>query len=272
MKLLCLALCMIGCASTPASDDTGDDDDGKADGVSSGTYFECEGLATNNAVYLDISKTKSSVVVTVEGSGVNKGKLQSSDSSSNTYSGWSTKVFFGTGDTLVVPDALASSGAGKVEWNIANVNPHWEGTCTKKAPTGDQCMPLLEQIYPVDSSATAKYATVSTGHYSVDIPSSSVGDFFYNVDMKTSGILCTDGAVTPTSCSAIVAEKIGSQAFADGSSSGQPYVSKRTKTSTGYSWTGGVHDEESGEFAYALTTDSDEDGCNVTSTTNESPQ
>jgi hypothetical protein len=251
---------MAGCATDPSADPT-DGTDGKADGTSSGTYYSCDGLGTNNTVWLDV-KSKS-VVVTVEGVGVNTGKETTSDSGSKTYGDWTTKVFFNTGDTLVVPDTLASSGSGKVDWYVANVNPYWEGTCTKKSPTGDECRPLVEQIYPVDSNANADYTKTSSGHYTVTIPDSSVGDFVYAVHMTISGILCTQDTVTPTSCSAIVADKIGSRAYGDGSSSGSPYVSKRTKTTSGYSWEGGVHDAESGEFAYTVTTDSDSDGCSV---------
>ena len=247
-----------GCAANSSGGTTDDTiDDGKADG-STGTYYSCEGLGTNNTVWLDVGKT--SVKVTIEGSGVNTGKVTTSDSSSKTYGNWSGSIFFNTGDTLVIPNSLASTGSGKVEWYIANVNPHWEGTCTKKSPTGDQCMPLVEQIYPVDSSVTAKYTTVSSGHYAVSIPDSKVGAFTYDVSMHKSGILCTFGDTTPTSCSAIVADAIGAQADTDGSSSGAPYVTSKSGTT----WIGGVHDAESGEFAYTVTTDSTSDGCKVT--------
>jgi hypothetical protein len=252
-------LAFAGCA-TNGTDSTADGtDDGKADGGSSGTYFSCTGLGTNNTVWIDIFKK--SVVVTVEGAGVNTGKLTTSDSSSKTFSDWTSKTFFGAGDTLVIPNSLMTDGSGKVSWYMANVNPYWEGTCTQEKPTGDQCMPLVEDIYPVDSNATAKYTTVSSGHYTVHIPDTKVGAFDYAITMHKSGILCTYGDTTPTSCSAIVADAIGSKAIKDGSSSGSPYVDSKSGTT----WTGGVHDAESGEFAYTVTTDSTSDGCTVTS-------
>ncbi len=256
---LIVPLALHGCTSSDSGDD--DFDDGKADGTA--LYFSCQNLGTSNTVWLDIKKT--SVTATIEGSGFNKGKLTKTDDTSKTYSSWNKKVFFGAGDTLVIPDSLIEDGSGKVDWYIANVNPYWEGTCTQEDPTGDQCLPLVQQISPIDSSAAPVYAKTSSEHYTVTVPSSKVGDFLYDVDMNVDGLLCTQGDVTPKSCSAIVADKIGSQAFADGSSSGQPYVSKRTASGSGYTWTGGVHDEESGDFAYTVATDSDEDGCKVTS-------
>jgi len=253
-----------GCAT---SDDSGDDDfdSGKADG--SGLYFSCQNLGTANTVWLDIKKK--SVTVTIEDSGFNKGKLTKTDDTSKTYSDWNSKTFFGAGDTLVIPDSLVTDGSGKVDWYVANVNPYWEGTCTQMDPTGDQCLPLVELISPIDSSATPKYAQTSTGHYTVTVADSKVGDFFYDVTMNVDGLLCTQGDITPKSCSAIVADKIGSQAFKDGSSSGQPHVSKRTASDSGYTWTGGVSDPESGEFDYTVTTDSDDDGCKVTGITSD---
>ena len=80
------------------------------------------------------------------------------------------------------------------------------------------------------------------------------------------GELCLDGADdeeaissarsatwTPVSCGAIVADAIGQKAFKDGSSSGQPRTDENYSAAKG--WVGGVHDAESGEFAYAIKTD-----------------
>jgi len=265
MKTLSVGLLVafFGCASNPNMDGDDGTDDGKDDGT--GTSYVCTGLGTNNNVYLDI--TKKHVSVTVEGVGRNTGSLTTSSSSSETFSKWTTSVFFGTGDTLVVPTTMLKSGSGTVDWYIANVNPYWQGTCKLGSPTGDQCMPLVEQLYPVDSTAKAEYTKNTTGDYSIDIPSSKVGDFVYDVTMHDDGSLCTMGDITATSCSAIVADKIGAQAVNDGSSSGAPYVSSRATADSGYTWKGGVHDDESGEFAYTVTTDGKDDGCTVTGIT-----
>lgn len=226
-----------------------------------GIYFSCSDLGTANTAWVDV-KAKS-ITVTFEGSGVATGKLVESDSTSKTF-GTFTGVMVGAYDTFVVPNSLVKDGSGKIDWYMSNVNPYWVGTCKQNDPTGDQCMPLVQLISPIDSSANPVYKKLSIDKYTVTVADSKVGDFFYDVAMKTSGILCTQGDITPVSCSALVADKIGSQAFKDGSSAGQPYVSKRTATADGYSWEGGVHDPESGDFAYTVTTDSDSDGCSVT--------
>ena len=267
-SLTTLALCLAipACVSSnTAGDDDSSDDDGKADGSgTSGTYFECTGLGTNEATWLLLTST--SVGVTVEGSGTNSATKTTSTSTSKTYSNWKTDVFFGKTDTLVVPNSLLTSGSGKVDWYMSNVNPYWVGTCTKKSPTADQCLPLVEEIYPVDSTAKATYTTVTKGSsYTVNIPDSKVGAFAYKVSAKTTGPLCVIGTIANESCSAVVADKIASQARDDGSSSGSPYVATRATASGGYAWTGGVHDAESGEFAYDVTTDSDAANCKVTS-------
>ena len=89
----------------------------------------------------------------------------------------------------------------------------------------------------------------------------------YDIAAKTTGELCVLGDITNKSCSANIADKIASQARSDGSSSGAPYVSTRKANDDGtYTWTGGVHDAESGEFAYTLTSDSDNADCSVTHT------
>jgi hypothetical protein len=258
-----LPLTILGCTSSsePADDGFGD---GKADSTSSATYFDCEGLGTSNTTWLAISRTQKYVRLTIEGVGVNQGTRIKTTSTDRTYSDWTSNVFFQSGDTLMVPGTLMSSGAGMVQWNVSGV-PRWEGACTRKQPSGDQCLPLVHQIYPVDSMATAVYATVGDGQYTVTVPDTSVGDFVYSIAMNVSGLLCTQGDVTPTSCSGVVADAAGNQAYSDGASSGAPYVSARTASGSGYSWTAGIHDAESGEFAYTVTTDSDRDGCHVVS-------
>lgn len=260
-----IPLAWSGCASSP-SDVDDPIDDGKADGSSTSTFFNCQGLGTSDTTWLQISRLQHSIKLTIEDVGINYGHLASSTSTKRTYASWTTNVFFATGDTLVIPDTLMTTGTGTIVWNQAGITTHWEGHCTKQKPTGDQCLPLIQQIYPVDSSATPTYTTVdSLGHYTLSIPDTTVGAFVYAIDMTKSGILCTSGAVTPTSCSAIVADAIGAQAASDGSSSGDPYVSARAKATTGYTWSGGVHDVESGDFAYTVTTASSADGCKVTS-------
>jgi hypothetical protein len=260
-----LPLAVSACATSNSSDTS--EGGGAADGSS--IYFACDGLGTNNTVWLEIRKR--SVVLTIEDVGVNTGHKTTSDATSKTYGDWDSNVYFGTGDTLVIPDSLITDGSGKVQWFQANVNPYWEGSCKQKDPTGDQCAPLVQQIYPIDSSATASYDQVGTGHYTATIPNSRMGDFVYDITMNVDGILCTQGSVAPVSCSAIVADAIETKALADGSSSGSPYVDKRSATTGGYSWGGGVHDPESGEFAYTVTTDSKDDGCKVTSITAVTP-
>jgi hypothetical protein len=262
---LLLPIAFTGCMSSSSDPSDENLDDDKADGTSTATYFDCEGFGTANTTWLAISRTQRTIKLTIEDVGVNTGHLAKTTSTARTYGRWSTNVFLQSGDTLDIPKDLVSSGAGKITWKSAGTTTRWIGTCTKKQPSGDQCLPLIKGIDPVDSSATPKYATVSPGHYTVTVPNSTVGDFVYAVTMNISGILCTTNDMTPTSCSAVVANAISDKAYGDGASSGAPYVSKRTKITAGYSWSGGVHDVESGDFAYTVTTDSDADGCHVLS-------
>jgi hypothetical protein len=261
---LLLSLAIAACAAAPDPEDQDIVDD-KADGTSTtATYFDCEGFGTSNTTWLAISRLQHYVKLTIEGVGVNHGTKIHSTSSARTYSDWTTNVFLQSGDTLVIPTSLMSSGSGKISWVSSGVT-RWTSQCTKKNPTGDQCLPLVDTVYPVDSTATASYTKVSTGVYTVTIPDATVGNFVYSIVMNVNGLLCTDNDLKPTSCSAVVADAASDRAYGDGASSGAPYVSTRTKTSSGYSWTAGIHDPESGEFPYTVTTDSAADGCHVVS-------
>jgi hypothetical protein len=260
--LIPLALASCSTSQDPADDGFNND---KADGTSSSaTYFACKDFATINTTWLAISRTQRFVQLTMEGVGVNTGSQVQSTSSARTYGSWSTNVFLQSHDTVVIPTSLMATGSGMITWASDGV-PRWNAQCTKQEPSGDQCMPLVQQIYPVDSTATATYMRTAQGAYTVTIPDTQVGDFVYSVAMNVDGLLCTQGAVNTTSCSAVVADAISSQAYSDGASSGYPYVTAQTKTTDGYSWTGGIHDMESGEFAYAVTTDTNSDGCRVVS-------
>ena len=240
----------------------------RADGASaSGTYFECNGLGTSNEAYLDIEK--SSVVVTIEDAGVNTGKLTSSNSTSKTYGGWSSKVYFGTGDTMLSDPEFAGllgQRQGDVERRqrepAMDRHVYEEGAERRRVPAARRrhLSGRFEREGQVHDGQQGSLRSTS--------PDSKVGDFVYNVTMKVSGILCTEGTVTPTSCSAAVADKIASQAFKDGSSSGQPYVSTRTKDQHRLQL--GRRRSRRGVRRvrfYTVTTSSDADGCAVSKIT-----
>jgi hypothetical protein len=224
--------------------------------------FMCQGLGRNEAMILQL--TSKGVTLTEEGVAIQRGTAAaSSDADKLVFGDFSAGGTVGAGDQVVVPKSLATTGKGTVELHMANVNPIFQADCHKATTAelqADHCEPLVEEMGFVDSNR--KPEIVKDGDaYTVTIKDSKAGDYVYTVPSKVDGLLCTVSASKAVSCSAVVADKIFSRARDDGSSSGLPFVNKVSDTE----YTGGIHDVESGEFAYDVKTSGSDDGCKVTS-------
>jgi hypothetical protein len=111
-------------------------------------------------------------------------------------------------------------------------------------------------------SRPARVEKVSNTEYRI-VSSAAAGEFVWTAATSGTGFTCRVdvSAIEAVSCPAVVADAIGNKARDDGSSAGSPYV----KHESGTSWSGGIHDPESGEFAYSVKTDSVADHCRVLS-------
>jgi hypothetical protein len=151
----------------------------------------------------------------------------------------------------------------KVELHEDNVNPHWESSChpaTAAELSADACALLLEDMGYGRRAAQVEKA--SGGEYRI-VSTAAPGKFVWTAQSSGTGFHCHVDLSTleAVSCPAIVDDAINARARDDGSSAGSPYVVKKSDTS----WSGGIHDPESGEFSYVLKTDSAADHCKVLS-------
>jgi hypothetical protein len=156
-----------------------------------------------------------------------------------------------------------STDQTKSELHEDNVGPHWEGTChpaTSAELSADACAIFLRnEGY---GSRPAHVEKVTSTQYRIT-SSAAAGDFVWTAETHGTGFDCQVDfpSLQALSCPAVVADAIGSRARDDGSSAGSPYV----KHESGTSWSGGIHDPESGEFAYTVKTSSTADHCKVVS-------
>jgi hypothetical protein len=242
-SLLALAL-VAGCA-TEAVDDasTGEALQQSARGTI------CEALGTNEPTLLEISGNQ--LTMTRRG-----GQPEVGTKAASPAPGFDGYRF--NNETLWV-----SVDRSKVELHEDNVGPHWESNChpaTAAELSADACAILLRDMGY--GKRAAQVEKLSGGEYRVT-SSAAAGKFVWSADSSGTGFRCRVDLATlqPVSCPAVVYDAIGDKARDDGSSAGSPYVNKKSDTS----WTGGIHDPESGEFSYAVKTDSAADHCKVVS-------
>ncbi len=234
--------------------------DEEAADATAAKVVSCSGLGSSDAVFLKLST--SGVTATVEGNANYRGTAVTSGASSITFGKFTPKGFFES-STLVVPRALLEGKSAKVQMFTENVGPHWEGTChaaSQAELAADHCLSLLDGFAGIDTKKKPSIEKTPQG-YRIRVASPKTGDFVWMAQTSTDGLLCKITDIPAVSCAAVVADAIGAQARADGSSAGEPYVNK-TGTNT---WSGGIHDPESGEFAYHVTTKGSADHCQVVS-------
>jgi hypothetical protein len=262
-----LAAGVFACSGGGGSTTSGSGDQLNSNSGGGGTFL-CTALGTNNTTFVTLESDK--ITVVQEGSSIQTGKLQDGASGGvKTFASWSpTKGFLSADDTIDVTAALESTGSGELDLRTKNVGPYWKGDChkaTQEQLDADQCLPLAQDIYPVDSEAKAKIAK-SGSRYTITISDSKAGDYVYDVSSKRTGLLCVLGKAKPVSCAAIVADATSSKAYSNGASSGSPAVEKVSDTE----WNTWQIDDESGDQYFKVTTDNASDGCKVESVTKDS--
>lgn len=244
----------VACAST-ADESTSDT---SAASTASPT-LECPSLGTNETTFL--SSKGDTITITVEGASTQTGsKVTDADAAAagfTAYGNWSPAKGF-------MKDQILWVKGNDIQMHQPNVGPFWPSTCKAASAadlSADHCEPLVSELSFFD---TSKKPTIkkSGSDYTIMYTNASIGNLVWKMPTTTKDLLCTVGDPVAVSCAAIVADAIGQQAFKDGSSSGQPYI---TSHSAAKGYVGGVHDEESGEFSYVIQTDSTNDGCKVTS-------
>jgi hypothetical protein len=269
--LLIATLSMAVLTACGGSDSSSADESGGAEAVTAGGggSFTVSGLGTNDTSFLTL-KGNSLTFVNESGKGVQTGTpLPSSPAGFQAFGNFSPDGFLSAGEQIQVSTDLISKGSGKVVLVLAQSST-FDGTghtSTQAELTRDHCLPQLRNLGPVDSTHPGKITKVSDTKYKW-VLASPAGDFVYDVDVKASGLQCTFVSMPPVSCSAVVADAIATKARDDGSSSGEPFVNKLADGS----YNGGIHDDESGEFRYAVTTNSSADHCKVTKITDTTKQ
>jgi hypothetical protein len=253
-----LVVSLLAVACGGASGDVGDD----TLDATGGKVFLCTGFGSNDTTFLNVTST--GITATVEGNAIYRGTSASGgDASTSVFGNFVPAKGFFDNESMHIPKSLFTTGAStKVQLDNPTVNPQWDGTCrkaTNEELAADHCLPLLQYWAPIDTNKKASFVKSGSG-YKATMADAQAGDLVYQIDTKVDGLLCTLGDETPVSCSAVVADKIGTKARADGSSAGAPYLKKISSTH----YTGGIHDPESGEFAYDITTDGSSDNCRVT--------
>jgi hypothetical protein len=231
------------------------------DDLTQGDPMICTGLGTNDLTIVQVNGKK--VTITVQGGSTQTGTLGTgADPGFSSFASWTpAKGFMSDTSSLWL-----SADGTKVQMHDTQYSPVWQGSCHKASPaelSADPCEPLIRDIGFISATHSANVTKVSDTSYKATYPDAHAGDFVWSVKTTRSGILCKLGAMTPVTCSAIVADAIAKKARDDGSSSGEPYVNKKAAGE----YNGGIHDEESGEFAYDVVTSSSADGCKVTSIT-----
>jgi hypothetical protein len=209
----------------------------------------CDGLGTNDPTLFQLAGSK--LTMTRRG-GTSEVATKVADPAPG-FTGYRT------GDQTI----WLSSDQTKAELHEDNVGPHWEGTChpaTSAELSADACAILLRDMGY--GSTPAHVEKVSSTDYQL-VSSAAAGDFVWTAESSGTGFFCRVDlkSIEAVSCPAVVYDAIGDKARDDGSSAGSPYV----KRGSGNTWTGGIHDPESGEFAYSVTTDSVADHCKVLS-------
>jgi hypothetical protein len=255
-----------------AHDDSGSGDESGGEAVTAGGAgsFTVSGLGTSDTTFLTM-KGNSLTFVNESGKGVQTGTLlPSSPAGFQAFGNFSPEGFLAAGEQIQLSTELLSKGSGKVVLFQPNVSSNFEGTghtSTQAELTRDHCLPQIRNLGPVDSTHPGKVTKISSTQYKWEL-ASPAGDFVYDVDVKASGLQCTFVSMPPVSCSAVVADAIAKAARDAGSSSGEPFVNKVGEGS----YNGGIHDEESGEFRFEVTTNSSADHCKVTKVTDKSPK
>ena len=257
-------------ACSGAGSDPGDQAGG-AEAVTAGgnATFAVTGLGTNDTTFLTL-KGNTLTFVNESGKGQQTGTLlPTSPAGFQAFGNFSPDGFISAGEQVHLSTDLVAKGSGKVVLVLESENT-FEGsghTATQAELTRDHCLPQLRNLGPVESTHPGKITKLSSTQYKW-VLASPAGDFVYDVNVKASGLQCTFVSMPPVSCSAVVADAIAKAARDDGSSSGEPFVNKLGDGS----YNGGIHDEESGEFRFDVTTSSSADHCKVTKITDRSPR
>ena len=252
-----LAVAAGACSSS--SSDADPNAPANEDDITKAGWMNCGNMGWAGDVYTRLQGNK--ITVTIQGVGTSTG-TQIADPAP----GFSAFASWTPDDAGMKDFTLWVSKDGKaVQAHQENVGPYYDGTCraaTSKELTADTCIAQVRNVGDIDTRKNPVVAKVSDTLYTATYASSQAGDFVWQAAVKREGFLCRLGKITAVSCSAIVADAIRKKALDDGSSAGEPYVNK---LGDGFTWNGGIHDPESGDFAYDLQTDSFKDGCKVTS-------
>jgi hypothetical protein len=272
LLVTCLVGIGVGLGACSGSSEVGGGPSGEQD-ITRATTFLCTGLGNNDNVYLQVTATLATA--TPEWDQPFKGSVVPNPSTQYLkaapdailFGSWTPAGGFFNQEILEVPKSMLTATEGTIKmWSTQSYN-YWPGNCHKATAaelSGDHCLAQSEMKYfgPIDSQKKASIAK-QAGGYRATITDAKNGDFVWDIKTTTAGLTCKIGDITPVSCSAVVADKIGEKSREDGSSAGAPYLHKVSNTE----YTGGIHDPESGEFAYTITTDGSADHCKVTSIT-----
>jgi hypothetical protein len=259
-KTLVIASLVAAAATACAAQSQDESAAGGEGALTEGDTLVCDGLGTNAQALIQVKGDKATV--TVQGSSVQTGSKQADPKTGFTaYANWVPANGFMKDAALWLSNDNATA-----ELHEANVGPFYNSHCHKGTSGelgADACLPLIRVLAFIDSTKAPAIKKLSETSYAATYPDARVGDFVWHVAVHKSGLLCTLGKETPASCAAAVADAIGRKARDDGSSAGEPYVNKLGSDT----WNGGIHDPESGEFAYDVETSSDSSNCTVKSIT-----
>jgi hypothetical protein len=253
------------------SDSSPGDEVGGAEAVTAGgnATFAVSGLGTSDTTFLTL-KGNQLTFVNESGKGQQTGTLlPTSPAGFQAFGHFSPDGFIAADEQVQLATDLVSKGTGKVVLLLGSQNT-FEGTghtATQAELTRDHCLPELRNLGPVDSTHPGTITKLSSTQYKW-VLASPAGDFVYDVNVKATGLQCTFVSMPPVSCSAVVADAIAKAARDAGSSSGEPFVNKLGDGS----YNGGIHDDESGEFRFDVTTSSSADHCRVTKVTDKTAQ
>jgi len=248
---LCGVTALSGCSA--GGSDAAGDDSASEDALTKSGALVCNDLGTNVPTLIQFQGDQATMTRRGDSSGQTGPKI--ADPAPG-FSGYQIDT-----DTTI----WVSADKTKVEMHETNVGPSWDGDCrkaTSKDLTTDACALLLHDMGV--GSKRPKVEKLSDTAYKITASTAKGGDFVWNVKTAGSGFFCNVQGLKPLSCAAIVNDKVGDKARDDGSSAGSPWVYKGSDSTH---WTGGIHDPESGEFAYDITTSSSDDGCKITSIT-----
>jgi hypothetical protein len=264
-----LSVALLAACTSSTDSNSGDESGGEAVSAGGTGSFTVSGLGTNDTTFLTL-KGNSLTFVNESGKGQQTGTLLPNPPAGfQAFGNFSPDGFVATGNQIHISTDLISKGSGKVVLFDPNVTANFEATghtSTQAELTRDHCLPQLHNLGPVDSTHPGKVTKVSNTQYKWEL-AAPAGDFVYDVNVKANGLQCTFVSMPPVSCSAVVADAIAKAARDAGSSSGEPFVNKLGDGS----YNGGIHDEESGEFRFDVTTSSSADHCKVTKITDKSP-